>query len=93
MQEDLFRGNKENAEDQTWRTQTSSEEGQNRIAVHAHETQHEINLDGTEVKKMEANYCKRRTFEAVEIKASSETMNLDSGLQLPSIWNPILNPH
>ena len=51
MQEDLFWGNKENAEDQTWRTQTSSEEGQNRIAVHAHETQHEINLDGAEVKR------------------------------------------
>ena len=38
--------------------------------------------NGAEVKKMEANYWKRRTFEAIQIKTSSETMNLDSGLQL-----------
>ena len=62
------------------------------IAVHAHETHHEINWNGAEVKKMEANYWKRRTFEVIQIKASSETMNLDSGLQFPSIWNPILKP-
>ena len=62
------------------------------IAVHAHKTQHEINWNGTEVKKMEANYWKRRTFEAIQIKASSKTMNLDSDLQLSSVWNPILNP-
>ena len=64
----------------------------NGIAVHAHETQHEINWNGAEVKKMKANYWKRRTFEAIQIKASSETMNLDSCLKLPSVWNPILNP-
>ena len=64
----------------------------NGIAVHAHETQREINWNGPEVKKMEANYWKRRTFEAIQIEASSETMNLDSGLQLPSVWNHILNP-
>ena len=64
----------------------------NRIAVHAYETQREIKWNGAEVKKMEANYWKRRTFEAIQIKAGSETMNLDSGLQLPSVLNPILNP-
>ena len=85
---------KENAEGKTWRTQTSSEKGnpKNGIAVHAHETQHEINWNGTEVKKIEANYWKRRTFEAIQIKASSKTMNLDNDLQLSSVWNPILNP-
>ena len=64
----------------------------NGIAVHAHETQHEIDWNGAEVKKMEVNYWKRRTIEAIQIKTSSKTMNLDNGLLLPSVWNPILNP-
>ena len=64
----------------------------NGIAVHAHKTQHGIDWNGAQVKKMETNYWKRRTIEAIQIKISSETMNLDSGLQLPSVWNPILNP-
>ena len=64
----------------------------NGIAVHGHETQHEITWNGAEEKKMEANYWKRRTFEAIQIKASGETKNLDSGLQLSSVWNPIWNP-
>ena len=60
----------------------------NEIAVHAHETQHRIDWNGAQVRKKEANYW-RRTIEAIEIKTSSETMNLDRGLQLPSVWNPI----
>ena len=65
---------------------------ENGIAVHVHETQHGIDWDGAQVKKMEDNYWKRRTIEAIQIKTINETMNLDSGLQLPSVWNPILNP-
>ena len=34
----------------------------NGIAVHAHEIQHKINWTGAEVKKMKANYWKRRTL-------------------------------
>ena len=64
----------------------------NGIAVHVHETQHRIDWNGAQVRRMEANYWRRRTIEAIEIKTSSETMNLDRGLQLPSVWNPILNP-
>ena len=60
----------------------------NEIAVHAHETQHKIDWNGAKVKKMEVNYWKRRTIEAIQIK----TMNLDNGLLLPSVWNPILSP-
>ena len=51
----------------------------NGIAVHAHETQHEIDWNGAEVKKMEVNYWKRRTIEAIQIKTSNKTMNLDNG--------------
>ena len=57
----------------------------NGIAVHAHKTQHGIDWNGMD-------YWKRRIIEAIQIKTSSETMNLDSGLQLSSVWNPILNP-
>ena len=41
-----------------------------------------INWNGALVKKMEANYWKRRTIEAIQIKTTGETMNLDCGLQL-----------
>ena len=34
----------------------------NGIAVHGHETQHEINWNGAEVKKIETTYWKRRTL-------------------------------
>ena len=62
----------------------------NGIAVHAHNTQHAIDWMGA--KKMKANYWRRRTIEAIQIKSSVDTMNLDSGLLLPSLRNPILNP-
>ena len=58
----------------------------NGIVVHAHNTQHTIDWMGAKVMKMEANYIP----EAIQ-KTSEESMNLDSGLLLPSVWNPILN--
>ena len=39
-----------------------------------------------------SRYRTRRTTEAIHIRLSKGTMNLDSNLQLPTIWNPILNP-
>ena len=61
------------------------------IAVHAHETHYGIDWNVTPVKKIQVN-CRKRTIEAIQIKTNSETMNLDSSLQLPSMWNSILNP-
>ena len=66
-------------------------DSKNGIVVHAHNTQHVIDGKGEKVRKMEANYW-RKNVEAIHIKTSEETMNLDSGLLLPSVWNPILNP-
>ena len=38
------------------------------------------------------SYWRRKTTEAILIKQSEETMNLDGGLQLPTLWNPVLSP-
>ena len=65
----------------------------NGIAVHASESKHTIDLDGARVKRSGmTGYWQRRTTEAIHIKLSEETMNLDGGLQLSTVWNPILNP-
>ena len=64
----------------------------NGIAVHAHQSHHAIDWDGTTVKTSVTRYWQRRTTEAIHIRMSRGTMNLDSGLQLPTMWNLILNP-
>ena len=65
----------------------------NGIAVHAHESNHTIDWDGARVKRSGmTGYWQRRTIEAIHIKLNEKTMNLDGGLQLPTVWNPVLNP-
>ena len=64
----------------------------NGIAVHTHQSQRAINWDGAKVKRTVSGYWKRRTTEAIHIRLSEVTMNLDNGHQLPIMWNPILNP-
>jgi len=64
----------------------------NGIAVHAHESHHVIDWDYATVKRTVSGYWQRRMTEAIHIRMSRGTKNLDSGLQLPTIWNPILNP-
>ena len=63
----------------------------NRIVVHAHQSQHAIDWDGAKVKRSVSVYWKRRTTEAIHIRLSVGSVNLDNGLQLPTMWNPILN--
>ena len=65
----------------------------NGIAVHAHESSHMIDWDGARVRRSGMiGYWQRRTTEAIHIKLSEKTMNLDGGLQLSTVWNPVLNP-
>ena len=65
----------------------------NGIAVHAHESNHMIDWDGARVKRSGmTDYWQRRTTKAIHIKMSEETMNQDCGLQLSTVWNPVLNP-
>ena len=61
----------------------------NGIAVHVHNTQHCIDWKGSKIRRRAAGYWERRTTEAIQIRKTSPNMNLDSGLLLPMVWNPI----
>ena len=56
----------------------------NGIAVHSHQSQHAIDWDDDMLKTNVSGYWKRRTVEAIHIRWREATMNLDSGLQLPT---------
>jgi hypothetical protein len=52
-----------------------------------------IDWDGARVKRSGlTGYWWRRTTEDIHIKMSGKIMNLDGGLQLSTVWNPVLNP-
>ena len=63
----------------------------NGIAVHVAKSQHSIDWSGARVVRSVQGYWERRTIEAIEIKKSKSSMNLDKGLLLPSLWNPVLD--
>ena len=65
----------------------------NGIAVHVQKTIHCINWEGTTVQRRAEGFWLRRTVEAIQISKATPNMNLDSGLLLPMVRNPILNPH
>ena len=62
----------------------------NGIAMHVANTNHSIDWANAKVVKTVPGYWERRTTEAILIKGSQDPMNLDNGLLLPSVWNPIL---
>ena len=64
----------------------------NGIAVHVQKTNHCINWEGATVQRRAEGFWQRRTVEAIQIKKATLNMNLDSGLLLPMVWNPILKP-
>ena len=57
----------------------------------AHESNNAIDWDDAQVRSVSGHW-QRRVTEAIQIKRSRETVNLDGGLQLPTMWNPILDP-
>ena len=61
----------------------------NGIAVHANKTLHEIQWDSAQALERESIWWKRRYKEALWIQAENNTMNLDQGLQLNSIWSTL----
>ena len=63
----------------------------NGIAVHVAKSQHSIDWPGAKVMRTVQGYWERRTMEAIEIRRSKRSMNLDKGLLLPSLWNPVLD--
>ena len=63
----------------------------NGIAVHVQKFDHHIDWESAQVEQVIPDYWKRRTAEAILIRKRSSTMNLDCGLQLPTVWNPFLD--
>ena len=63
----------------------------NGIAVHVAKSQHSIDWPGAKVVRTVHGYWEWRTMEAIEIRRSKRSMNLDKGLLLPSLWNPVLD--
>jgi hypothetical protein len=63
------------------------------ITVHAHTTNHNIHWEGARVQGTARGLWKRRTLEAIQIRAEPQTMNLDCGLHLSPVWNPIINSY
>ena len=61
----------------------------NGIAVHVAKSQHSVDLTEARVVKSVQGYWERRTIEAIVIKRSKSSMDLD--LLLPSVWNPVLD--
>ncbi len=94
LHKDLRSGNKEDTEGRLGghRQAVKRCDPKSGIAVYVHNTQYVIDWMGARVRQREANYWRRRTIEAIHIKTSKDTMNLDSGLLLPSVWKPIFNP-
>ena len=64
----------------------------NGIAVHVQKTNHCINWEGATVQRRAEGFWLKRTVEAIQIKKATPNMNLDSGLLLPMVWNPVLKP-
>ena len=72
-----------------WEVQKS--DPNNGIAVHVAKSHHSIDWKEARVVKSVQGYWERRTMEAIEIKKSKSSMNLDRGLHLPSVWNPVFD--
>ena len=63
----------------------------NGIAVHVHQLQHSIDWESARVRMTARGYWNRRTLEAIQIRSEQRTMNLDCGLHISPIWNPLLD--
>ena len=62
----------------------------NGIAVHAWNEDHAVDWEAARIISTAPHYWNRRTLEAIHIQQRSPTMNLDCGLHINPIWNPIL---
>ena len=65
---------------------------QNGTAVHVQRHQHSINWESARVRATAKGYWDRRTLEAIQTRKEPHSMNLDCGLHLSPVWNPIIDP-
>ena len=61
----------------------------NGIAVHARDSQHQVNWEGATIKEVEEHEW-RRVLEAIYIMSHPRYNNLDCGLILNDIWHPFV---
>ena len=66
------------------------EKFKNGIATHACRQQHTVNWDAAKVRCTEQHYWKRKVREAIHISQQCSTSNLDCGLQINSVWLPLI---
>ena len=62
------------------------------LAEHAIATGHTVDLDATEMVKIEPNYWPRLITEAVTIHCNPYNMNRDDAYKISNMWGPILRP-
>ena len=62
----------------------------NGTAVHAWENDHRVNWEAAKVRLVEQNLRRRKVLEAILIKRERLSSNLDCGLQLSTVWTPLL---
>ena len=62
----------------------------NGIAVHAWREDHRIDCEAARVRARALQYWKRMVVEALQIQQQSSRINLDCGLDISSIWKPLL---
>ena len=58
----------------------------NGVAVHVQLTNHKIVWDNAEGLTNEQNWTKRKVKEALYIKRTDKTLNLNQGYQLDTVW-------
>lgn len=63
----------------------------NSIAVHVSKSHLCIDWEKAKVVRSLQEYWEPRAMEVIEIKRSRSSMNLNRGLNLPSVWNPLLD--
>ena len=62
----------------------------NGVAVHANTHDHHINWEEAKVVTVEQSFWRRRVQEAIRIRTQDNSMNLDCGLSLSRLWDPVL---
>ena len=63
----------------------------NGLAAHAWNNDHQVDWEMAKVRLQEQHYWKRKVLEAIHIQKEERTSNLDIGLNINSIWTPILH--
>ena len=63
----------------------------NGIAAHAWINEHHVDWEAAKVRAHEEHLWKRKVLEAIIIRQTKDTSNLDCGLKLNQIWSPLID--